>query len=204
MEQWRKWALGGSGPSASNFYISYPYRSLGNSSLFLQIWTDKDYVYATITRVNQRNAFLLKENFIPVCPSEWRDHSFFPDRHSFLSFLLFHHCESYMWHISHIRTEKSIESWNHRILWVGRYLWRTFSPTSLQWTETSTDRSRCPGPDPAMTWTSPETGHPPALWVICSRSSPPSLLKTFSLYLKKLYPLQVWNHFPLFYHNRPF
>ena len=49
------------------------------------------------------------------------------------------------------------ESWNHRILTVGRDLLRPSSPTPLQWTGISTAKSGGPAPNLASPWKSPGT-----------------------------------------------
>ena len=63
----------------------------------------------------------------------------------------------------------------HRILRVGRDLWRSSSPTHPAMNKDTAAQSGCPGLDPALLWMSPGMGHQPHLWAACSNASPPSL-----------------------------
>jgi len=51
------------------------------------------------------------------------------------------------------------ESWNHRIVWVGRDLKDHLVPTPLPWAGTAYTRPGCSKPYPAWPWTLPGRGH---------------------------------------------
>jgi len=76
------------------------------------------------------------------------------------------------------RGEKALWAVIHRMLWVGRELCRSCSPTPLQWTGTSATRSRCCSePCPDWPWMSRGQGHPPLLWATCASASLPLTVK---------------------------
>jgi len=62
---------------------------------------------------------------------------------------------------------------NHGIFWGGRDLYRSSSPTLLQWAGTSSTRPGCSEPCPTWPWMFPGMGHLPPLWATRSSVSPP-------------------------------
>ena len=60
------------------------------------------------------------------------------------------------WLLFDITFDITFIPWNHRIIWVGRDLWRSPSPTPLQWTGIPTARSGCSVLHPAWSWMSQE------------------------------------------------
>jgi len=65
------------------------------------------------------------------------------------------------------------ELMNHRMVCVGRDLWKSSSPTALPRAGTSSTRAGCSKPCPTWPWTLPPMEHLQLLWTTCAKASPP-------------------------------
>ena len=77
----------------------------------------------------------------------------------------------------------SVWNENHRMLWVGRDLKTSCSPTCLQWAGTSSTRSRCSERRSTWPWMFLGIRPPLPLWATCASVLPPSLQKISFFYL---------------------
>ena len=69
---------------------------------------------------------------------------------------------------------RSMESWNHRMVWVARDIKEYLVPAPLPWAGTSSSRPGCSKLRPTWPGTLPERGQPQLLWATCFSISPPS------------------------------